>query len=191
MNALHALILIAATAPVSQQVVVGQNVAVESATTIAMGRGRSEPIVSGMTRYSLETSKQFIAVPRVEDATMLPPSASIQALGRLRAFEGWPPNWDGEGAPAPKRGALVAAANLLGLLEDEILETPAVALDAAGEPTFILMKDGREMSVTVRSPRYLAFYILGNGVEEAGSSRFSGERLPRRLLQALRTSGIA
>lgn len=120
-----------------------------------------------------------------------PISASIDALARLRTFSTWKVNWDGEGAPAPTLSSIDTATNLLGILDGALIETPKVALNAFGQPMFMLAADGAEMSATIVSPKTIHFYVSKDDFEAGGVARVKEAVLPSTFLQALRSAGLA
>ncbi len=125
-----------------------------------------------------------------EIASFAPVSASIEALDRLRKFQSWGANWDGENAPPPKKQAIESATIVLGLLEDVLVHTPSVTLNAHGEPMFMLVKGSLDLSVTIPSPKTIHFYVSNDEFEDGGSARFNGEHLPKSLATALRKAGM-
>lgn len=113
------------------------------------------------------------------------PGGAVQALARLRTFEAWGADWDGEGAPAPSSAALKSATLMLGFLTSKLGYTPTVALNGDGEPAFTIVHPDFELCVTIVSDTEVAFLVASGENERGGLADFDGRALPAAISAAL------
>ena len=191
MNAFQTIFLIATAAPT-----VPSGVALQTAHEMGASTAQ-QPVRAGYVgaspvpvTYGSGTSTSPLPTASERAITFAPVSASMDALERLRGFAFWPENWDGAGAPAVSLDVLDAATNLFGLIDNLTYVTPSVALNAHGEPMFMLLDEAYEVSVTLVSPNTVHYYVHADGIEDGGSARFDGRRTPSKVASALRRAGM-
>lgn len=125
-------------------------------------------------------------LPEAEPEPQL--SDSDKALERLRAFLDWPDNWDGEGAPAPRRDHINSAINLLALLRNTH-RSFAVHLTADAQPIFFPRWLECTGEIVIEDNESLSFRFDQRGhTSEGYMIDFDGRRLPQELKDALLNS---
>lgn len=116
---------------------------------------------------------------------LLEPAAIMGSFVRLRSFEKWGDNWDGEGAPAPTKSNLDSAGIMLGFLHSRTGKVPRASLNSEGEPMLSIMDGDLEAMVTVYAPLEVAYLFAKGEKELAGVAHFDGRTMPVEISDAL------
>lgn len=105
----------------------------------------------------------------------------LAGLERLRSFQGYEDNWDGEGGASPEAAAVETAVQLFSLLSNHAV--PQVSLNSLGQ-LMLVYNSPQSGEIVITGPQRFSYFFSGEEELFADDEPFSGN-LPDDLLTRL------